>query len=67
MAQLHFLGLMRNNINAFNIIFIEDVPVLIKFDSCMPKVKRFSEDGTLGWIDGSFISSHLPALTNSSI
>lgn len=53
-VHLHSLGLIHNDINPSNIMFDEDVPVIIDFDSCRPVGQSLEGVGrTFEWYDES--------------
>lgn len=55
--DVHSLGLAHNDINPYNIMVKDGMPVLIDFGSCQPYGAFLQSLGTPGWCEGnSFIS-----------
>jgi serine/threonine protein kinase len=55
--SLHALGLAHNDINPYNIMIKEGMPILIDFGSCQPFGKRLQSLGTHGWFEELFFTS----------
>jgi serine/threonine protein kinase len=54
---LHSLGLAHNDINPYNIMVKDRMPVLIDFGSCQPFGKGLQSLGTEGWCEELFDTS----------
>ncbi len=56
-AHLHSLGLAHNDINRYNIMVKDGMPVLIDFGSCQPFGGRLQSLGSPGWYEEMFSTS----------
>lgn len=54
---LHSLGFAHNDINPYNIMVKNEMPVLIDFRSCQPFGKRLQSLGTRRWYEKLFFTS----------
>jgi len=54
---LHSLGFAHNDINPYNIMVKDGMPILIDFGSCQPFGKRLQSLGTRGWYEELFFTS----------
>jgi serine/threonine protein kinase len=54
---LHSLGLAHNDINPYNIMVRDGMPVLIDFGSCQPFGMRLQSLGSPGWCEETFFTS----------